>query len=140
MTHLVRVAHRPGGQDNDVPEQLLGQIPVPGRCAAAHVGRPVEAWDQHPRVVENLRAVEQIQRGGDVGAMGHPAEPALPGPAGEKLGGLRPVDRQDGLHVGGTNDLTSALYDRDEPAPPARDRLWLGDGYCTLTVIIACLW
>jgi len=82
--------YTPRGVNDDVPENLLGQVPMLGSGPAADIGRVKQHGHQNPRIVHDLIGIKKFQLHGHISADADPSEPALSGPPGKELGGLGP--------------------------------------------------
>src|ERR1700730_613227 len=97
------LADRLPGDHDHILEDLLGEVPVFGRGAAADIGRREEGWRQYPGIIQKPFGAERINRCRNISTCAYPAKPTLLPPArqtfrsvrarnGERFGYIRYVD------------------------------------------------
>ena len=74
--------------NDNVFENLLGEVPVLGGCSTADIASPIECRHQHPGIVKHALRPEGVEGDGDVGPASNPVKPSLLGPTCEPLGGF----------------------------------------------------
>ncbi len=100
--------------DDNVIENLLRQVPVFRRRAAADIAGRKERRHENPGIIEHLLRTERIERHGRIGAGADPVQPALTGPPGEALCRFRAVDLQGLLHGGNADQIAAGANDLGE--------------------------
>ena len=136
MVLLIAGTHGPLCHHYDIAEELLRQIPVLRRSAAADVGRVVQCWHEHPWVVENLFTEQGVEADRCVGARTDTPQPALSTPPGQQLRGGGTADVKRPLGIGNLHDIASRPNHCGQPAAPlGYGGLWAHGEYIIPTII-----
>ena len=109
---------RTRGKDENVPKDLLGEIPVHGCGAPTDLGRIKQGRHQNPRLLNDLFGVPQFELDRDVGARSDAPKPALLRPARKKLSRLLPGDRQRRDDVIDMDDIARRVNDGGQSCLP----------------------
>src|SRR5665213_3266 len=97
MSLLSLLTHGLSRHHHHVFEDLLGEIPMLGRCAPADICRREERRDEHPGIVEDAIGSHRVARSGDIGSPTDASQPTLLGPARKALGRRGAVELQSCL-------------------------------------------
>jgi len=83
-----RMVHAPRGVDDNIPENLLGQVPVLGGGPSADIGRREKRRHKNPGILHDLFSVKELQLDRYISADPHPPQPTLSRPARQHFCGL----------------------------------------------------
>jgi len=88
-------AHRPRGDDDDLAEDLFGQVPVLAGAPPADVTRREGAGDENPRIRDDADPPGGAERHQNIQASSRALDPTLCAPVGEQACGRGRVDREN---------------------------------------------
>ena len=119
--------HGPGPQrarrqDDNVVEELLGQIPMLGGSSATDISGCEQGRHEHPWIVEHMFAGQRIYRGRDIIALANPSPPPLFRPSREGLGRLRTIGMKHAHCIIDADDVTRVADDGSKLPAAFRDQ------------------
>ena len=110
------LAHGLSRQDNDIAENLLGEIPVLCGATPADIGRIEQGGHQYPRIVKHMGTGEHIDRHRDIDATADTAQPALLHPPREQLRGPGTGDIKGCFGIFNAHDVAGLIQDSGKAA------------------------
>ena len=112
---LLRLTNRPGGEDENGPEELLGKVPVLSSACAADITGIEYLRHQRPRIFDHLFVVPRCQRNRSIEPSADAPQPALPFPTTKELGGVGAADAECRRCVVDRYEIAALAEDKGKP-------------------------